>query len=83
VNRNLDQIDPLIIFRCKNKICRQTFTPSTILNTNEQKLFFVCPICASKYEAKYTVVSGIPNQEVIMLLEMPRLVFLGTKIASS
>jgi len=49
----------------------------------EQLVFFVCPICGSRYEAQYTYVSGISDQEIIMLQERPRLTFLGTRIASS
>lgn len=76
-------MDPLVVFRCKNRQCRQTFTPSTIMLVEEQKIFFECPLCGSKYEANYTAVSEIADQQAIMLQERPRLVYLGTRIASS
>ncbi|NHJ41389.1 MAG: hypothetical protein FK731_15265 [Asgard group archaeon] len=75
--------DPLIIFRCKNKQCRHIFTPSTLLIEAKQKLYFECPLCGSQYEAKYTLMKPIANHEVITLQEKPRLVHLGTRIASS
>ena len=83
VSKDLSQIDPLIIYRCKNRQCRQTFTPSTIMNVEEKKVFFECPICGSQYEAQYSPVSEIPDQQIIMLLERPRLIHTGTRIASS
>ena len=49
----------------------------------EQKVFFECPICGSQYEAQYSPMSEFPDQEVIMLLERPRLIYTGTRIASS
>jgi hypothetical protein len=49
----------------------------------EQKIFFECPVCASRYEANYIYVSEMPEQEAIMLQEYPRLIYLGTRIASS
>lgn len=83
VSKDLSRIDPLVIYRCKNRQCRQTFTPSTIMNVEELKVFFECPICGSQYEAQYSPMSEFPDQEVIMLLERPRLVYTGTRIASS
>ena len=83
VSKDLSRIDPLVIYRCKNRLCRQTFTPSTIMNVEELKVFFECPICGSQYEAQYSPMSEFPDQEVIMLLERPRLVYTGTRIASS
>ncbi len=53
------------------------------MNVEEQKVFFKCPICGSQYEAQYSPISEFPDQEVIMLLERPRLVYTGTRIASS
>ena len=49
----------------------------------EQKVFFECPVCGSRYEAHYASVSEITDQQAIMLQERPRLIYLGTKIASS
>ncbi|MCK5184686.1 MAG: hypothetical protein KAQ95_10290 [Candidatus Heimdallarchaeota archaeon] len=83
MSKDLSRIDPLVIYRCKNRQCRQTFTPSTIMNVEELKVFFECPICGSQYEAQYSLMSEFPDQEVIMLLERPRLVYTGTRIASS
>lgn len=59
------------------------FTPSTLLNDAEQILYFDCPICGSRYEAQYTFAGNNPDQEIIMLVERPRMIHLGTKIASS
>ena len=53
------------------------------MNVEELKVFFECPICGSQYEAQYSLMSEFPDQEVIMLLERPRLVYTGTRIASS
>jgi hypothetical protein len=54
------------------------------MSEDEQKVRFVCPICKSEYEAEYSEVTGIiPNQKVIMLVEEPKLTYLGTRIASS
>jgi len=83
VSKDLSRIDPLVIYKCKNGQCRQTFTPSTIMNVEESKVFFECPICGSQYEAQYSPISEFPDREVIMLLERPRLIYTGTKIASS
>ena len=83
MNRDLSDKDPLIIFRCKNKQCLHIFTPSAIMIIKKQKIYFECPICGSKYKAQYTEVEGYPKHHVIMLLERPQLIYLGTKIASS
>ncbi|MGC9778742.1 MAG: hypothetical protein HZR80_05825 [Candidatus Heimdallarchaeota archaeon] len=83
MNKDLTDIDPLIIFRCKNHQCRQIFSPSTMMNVAKQKVFFECPVCGSQYEAQYALVSGYSNNEVIILQERPRLVYVRTRIASS
>ncbi|MHA1435021.1 MAG: hypothetical protein ACTSO7_14365 [Candidatus Heimdallarchaeota archaeon] len=83
MNTDLSGMDPLIIYRCKNIQCKQMFTPSTLLNDAEQILYFECPICGSKYEAQYTNAGKKPNQEIIMLVERPRMIHIGTRIASS
>ncbi|RLI72388.1 MAG: hypothetical protein DRP02_01895 [Candidatus Gerdarchaeota archaeon] len=73
----------MVIFRCKNKQCKHIFTPSTILIVEEQKLFFECPLCGSRYEANYIQIADKLDHEIIMLREWPRLIHLGTRIASS
>ncbi|MBN1328969.1 MAG: hypothetical protein JXA54_05805 [Candidatus Heimdallarchaeota archaeon] len=83
MNRDFTDVDPLIIYRCKNKLCRHTFQPSSTILVEEQIVFFECPLCGSRYEAPFTYVSGIADQEIIMLLERPRMTFIGTKIVSS
>ncbi|MBD3191492.1 MAG: hypothetical protein GF308_12660 [Candidatus Heimdallarchaeota archaeon] len=80
---NLNEYDPLVLFRCRNPQCRQTFTPSTYMNVSEHLVHFICPICGSKYEAQYADVEGFPGKEVIMLIEPPRMIYKGTRIASS
>ncbi|MFW9923645.1 MAG: hypothetical protein ACFFDW_10215 [Candidatus Thorarchaeota archaeon] len=81
--KDISAIDPLIVFRCKNKQCRHIFTPAAMLNDHTKKVSFECPQCGSKYEASYNEVGGNPNQHAIMLLERPKMVYLGTRIASS
>ena len=83
MNLDLALSDPLVIFRCKNKQCRQIFTPSPIMNDAENKIYFECPICASKYEAQYTDTNLHSEHKSIMLVERPKMVYLGTRIASS
>jgi hypothetical protein len=83
VNRDISDVDPLLVFRCKNKLCRQIFNPSTYLKENEQTLYFECPICGSRYEAQYIQLKHQLNRKVIMLQETPRLVYVGTRLASS
>lgn len=83
VFKDISKMDPLIIFRCKNKNCRHIFTPAPLLDENAQIVRFKCPFCDSKYEAQYNNVGVQADQKVIMLLERPRLTYLGTKIASS
>ncbi|MHA1440631.1 MAG: hypothetical protein ACTSPK_02045, partial [Candidatus Heimdallarchaeota archaeon] len=74
MNTDLSSMDPLVIYRCKNSQCKQMFTPSTMLNDALQILSFECPICGSRYEAEYTYTGNNPEQEVIMLVERPRLI---------
>ncbi|NHJ05429.1 MAG: hypothetical protein EAX90_11430 [Candidatus Heimdallarchaeota archaeon] len=81
MNNNLTGTDPLVIFRCRNKQCRQIFSPSIIMN--DVIVQFVCPICGSRYEAQYINTGVHSDQQAIMLIETPRLVYLGTRIASS
>jgi hypothetical protein len=76
-------MDPLIIFRCKNPQCRQTFKPAPILNDNTKIVVFKCPICGSKYKARYITMTPLKEQETIMLTERPKMVYQGTRIASS
>ncbi|NHJ47779.1 MAG: hypothetical protein FK733_08325 [Asgard group archaeon] len=83
MNRDLTDVDPLLVFRCKNRLCRQTFNPSTYLKENEQILYFECPVCGSIYEAHYVRLEQQMNRKVIMLQETPRLTHLGTRLASS
>ena len=83
VDIDIAKIDPLIIYRCKNPQCRQVFNPQTMMNDAEKKVSFECPICGSKYEAQFRSTSINNDQEAIMLLERPRLIDLGTRIASS
>ena len=83
VFEELKNADPLIIFRCKNKQCRHIFTPTTLLIEAKLKLYFECPLCGSQYEAKYSLMKPIADHEVITLQEKPRLIHLGTRIASS
>jgi len=83
VYKDFTSIDPLIIFRCKNKQCRQIFPPAPILSEADKKLYFECPMCGSKYEAHYTNVGIYADQQSIMLQERPKMVYQGTKIASS
>jgi hypothetical protein len=83
VFKDLSNADPLLIFRCKNKQCLHIFTPSTLLVEVKLKLYFECPICGSQYEAKYALMKPISGHEAIALQERPRLIRLGTRIASS
>jgi hypothetical protein len=50
---------------------------------NKRIVYFECPICGSKYEARYTRLDPYMNRDVIMLQEKPRLIYLGTRLASS
>ncbi|MEA2069734.1 MAG: hypothetical protein U9O98_00435 [Asgard group archaeon] len=83
MNSNITNLNPLVIFRCKNPRCRQIFSPSSIMAVAEHKIYFKCPVCGSKYEAQYADVEALADHEAIMLLERPKMVSQGTRIASS
>ena len=74
--------DPLVLFSCLNPDCDHTFTPQVIMIEEQKVVRFQCPFCKSQYEARYALLEA-QGVDAMMLTEVPRMIKIGTKIASS